>query len=79
MHRIKEKGLDMTFIGTICTGACFAQESVRIHDASRCCPQALLQWPSSPTQIFVRQRPTCDDDLLNEFKQDFDLTIQFKS
>jgi hypothetical protein len=24
MHRIKEKGLHMTFIGTICTGACLA-------------------------------------------------------
>jgi hypothetical protein len=46
MHRIKEKGLDMTFIGTICTGACLAQENVRIRDASRGCP------PSFATIVF---------------------------
>jgi hypothetical protein len=41
MHRIKEKGLYMMFIGTICTGACLApRKRVRIHGLHGVVPQA---------------------------------------
>jgi hypothetical protein len=41
MHRIKEKGLHLMFIGTICTEACLApRKRVRIHDPHEVVPQA---------------------------------------
>jgi hypothetical protein len=36
-------------------------------------PQAPLQHPSLAKETSMMMFPTCDDDLINEFEQEFDL------
>jgi hypothetical protein len=41
MHRIKEEGFHMMFIGTICTGACLVpHKRVKIHNLHEVVPEA---------------------------------------
>jgi hypothetical protein len=50
-------------------------ESMKIHEVV---PQAPLQRPSPWAKNLHAKVPTCNDDFINEFEQDFDLNCSIQ-
>jgi hypothetical protein len=64
MHRIKEKGLHMMFIGTICTRACLAPRkrlaSMMLHDVvSQAAAMVSFSYGTPPVKTGLHAM-TCD-------------------